>query len=232
MASNVQFDLAGLAIGGDGATGDGIRVGPTPTRNVRIRNGTVTAFVVGIRLVRTTRSEIADVVATQDLSDNIQLRGVTRSRLAGNTATGSVLSNGIVLDSDFNGTDTAFSTANDVIANRSSGNNGSGLVVGEASGNRIFLNAFTENSNDGVNHNSEFADDNVLMWNLVTNNASQGIRLTNLADGQRIRFNISLNNTEGDMQDNSAPAVCQNTWEHNVFVTDNEGDGPDAGCIQ
>ena len=41
--------------------------------------------------------------------------------------------------------------------------------------------------------------------------------------------NIAMGNSDVDLNDEGA---CDNTWKKNLFVTDGEGDGPGAGCIQ
>jgi len=49
--------------------------------------------------------------------------------------------------------------------------------------------------------------------------------------GARVEGNTATGNSEFDLRDDNLPA-CVNTWLGNRFVTDNERDGPGAGCIR
>jgi hypothetical protein len=49
----------------------------------------------------------------------------------------------------------------------------------------------------------------------------------------RLEGNRARNNTPFDLIDGNPTATpCANTWRGNSFATDNEGNGPAAGCIR
>ena len=58
-----------------------------------------------------------------------------------------------------------------------------------------------------------------------------GILVDTPATGNRIEGNVATGNSIFDLDDANQPA-CVNTWRGNAFVTDNEGNGPGAGCIR
>jgi CSLREA domain-containing protein len=63
-------------------------------------------------------------------------------------------------------------------------------------------------------------------------NSRTGVNLIGATSGNVIVSNTSLGNGADDMSDSSAPTPCSNTWLTNMFQTDNEQDGPAAGCIR
>jgi hypothetical protein len=57
-----------------------------------------------------------------------------------------------------------------------------------------------------------------------------GIRADAGSTGSLFRGNIATGNSEVDLADQNRP-TCVNAWLGNGFVTDNEGNGPGAGCV-
>jgi parallel beta-helix repeat protein len=71
----------------------------------------------------------------------------------------------------------------------------------------------------------------LLAGNKATNNGGSGIDISLNSDANRVVGNTVTGNRNFDLADNNLPA-CVNTWQGNAFVTDNEGNGPGAGCIR
>jgi parallel beta-helix repeat protein len=71
----------------------------------------------------------------------------------------------------------------------------------------------------------------LLAGNKATNNTGSGIRLSFGSDSNHVVGNAATGNRNFDLADFNLPA-CVNTWQGNTFVTDNEGNGPGAGCIR
>jgi parallel beta-helix repeat protein len=67
--------------------------------------------------------------------------------------------------------------------------------------------------------------------NTATGNREAGIKVVSAATQNAITGNTAQNNSPVDMQDENLPN-CVNKWSGNTFGTDNEGDGPGAGCIR
>jgi hypothetical protein len=59
-----------------------------------------------------------------------------------------------------------------------------------------------------------------------------GIQVTPGSTDNQFLGNTATGNSPGpDLVEGNLPA-CSNSWLANVFVTDNEGNGPGAGCIR
>lgn len=77
-------------------------------------------------------------------------------------------------------------------------------------------------------------DSNTMKLNTVRSTWGSGFRLV---QGRNTLFLANEVSTEQrDPPDHvdiaGGPDACLNTWRHNDFVTDSEGNGPNAGCIQ
>lgn len=122
-------------------------------------------------------------------------------------------------------------TEGNEVRNNVVNNNQSGITVGCGNGlaSKIVVsgNTVTNNSNGIVL--STGTSESTVRNNTVRGNV-RGIFLYD--NGQnRVLDNTSLNNADYDMYDGNLPA-CVNFWTRNTFSSDNEGDGPEAGCIQ
>ena len=78
--------------------------------------------------------------------------------------------------------------------------------------------------------------------NRATGNGGFDLVDENLSGGEPAVARLSGEGSEGDEDASGGGAArqlstavtpaCVNTWQANSFVTDNEGDGPGAGCIR
>ncbi|MCI0415228.1 right-handed parallel beta-helix repeat-containing protein [bacterium] len=105
------------------------------------------------------------------------------------------------------------------------------IQVSESNGLQILNNTCNDNTRGivlGNNLGEAPNNDNTIQGNTTNQNSDIGIFIV-IGTGNVVQGNTSLNNTSSDMWDNF---LCENTWTSNTFVTDNEGDGPGAGCIQ
>ena len=67
----------------------------------------------------------------------------------------------------------------------------------------------------------------------MTGNGGVGIQVNQGSVGNRLMGNVASGNGTDLADFNPVTAAgCANTWLGNVFVTDNEGNGPGAGCIR
>jgi parallel beta-helix repeat protein len=106
-----------------------------------------------------------------------------------------------------------------------------GIQLQESDHLQIFNNTSNDNVNYGIALGNNLGeppnDDNNIRGN-TTNRNGIGIIIV-IGTGNTLRTNTSLENTDTDMWDNF---LCENSWSLNTFVTDIEGDGPGAGCVQ
>ena len=96
----------------------------------------------------------------------------------------------------------------ELVGNRTAGNRGGGIVLSASTGARV----------DG---------------NTATGNRGSGIEVGPGATGNRLAGNRAIGNAGLDLTgENLSADPCPNAWRDNRFATDNEGDGPGAGCIR
>jgi parallel beta-helix repeat protein len=108
--------------------------------------------------------------------------------------------------------------------------NGVGIGLRDSRHARLRGNALTGNS-IGIDVFATTASqirDNAI---LSEGGAGLGIDLSSGATGNLVQRNTAQGHFL-DLRDENLPAACVNTWRDNTFATDNEGDGPGAGCIQ
>lgn len=77
-------------------------------------------------------------------------------------------------------------------------------------------------------------DRNQIRGNVMTSSWVDGLTLVS---GERNVFSHNQVTAEKEnppevVDINGGLTACKNTWRHNEFTTDSEGDGPTAGCIQ
>jgi len=219
-ADNVVLNLNGRTLTGTG-TGSGVFAQGTvanPTlEGLRIENGTVAGFDDGVFVTEVPGARLTRMTARDNDIVGIEVMYSPGARVEGSTLTGNTrgfylyscdgcrLTGNRVTDSEFFGLDLSGSTGARVEGNTWTGNGYDGIDLDGAYGTRVGDNTITGNSRVGINVDSN----------------STGNRL----EGNRASGNIF------DLADENHPA-CVNTWRGNKFVTDNEGDGPKAGCIR
>jgi parallel beta-helix repeat protein len=248
--TDVNFDLKGFTISGDG-TGAGILVFPPEAlHGVYIHGGTVMGFGTGIGIVGTSLSfrhpglivfHVNDMTITGN-GAGIVLFETGFGHFSGNTISGNVLGVSISLsgENQFNG-------------NTISGNQGMGVRFFSAFfGNQFNSNSVTDNGGGGFDlQPPAFGGcfENLISSNDISRNGGFGVRLFhhncatvlgNTVNGNpvgiqilgglgssfnTIQSNTALGNTTFDLQDDS-PDCGTNTWRSNIFGTANQG------CIQ
>jgi parallel beta-helix repeat protein len=105
-----------------------------------------------------------------------------------------------------------------------------GIIV-QGDDNRISYNTCTGNRYGGIV--LEAGTRNRVHNNRCSKNAIVGIQVIAFGDtfGNTFTKNFAVQNGVNDLNDVYLPN-CFNLWTENWFQTDNEGDGPTAGCIQ
>lgn len=248
-ASGVHLNLRGHTISGPGCSGPstfGILVSGS---DVHIINGTAKTLTGGLQvqgspgvpaahnhLSNLTLRESCTGLVLRDANDN----HVNGSNISANAGEGVRL-----LDANHNVIDSNVINDNDPLGG---GVAGGGLLLENSDDNTITSNEFSRNGNFGVrsfgsNHNTirgntikesrgagivASDNNNTIQSNRVTGN-SPGIQLDLVASGNFVYRNRALQNLGFDLTDTD----CNNNiWTNNIFETDNEGNGPGAGCIQ
>ena len=108
-----------------------------------------------------------------------------------------------------------------------------GIEVESLTSARIAANTVTGNGDDGIDLQGEEADGNRVQGNKTIGNDDNGIVVDAGSTGNHFEGNQAAGNPGLDLEDVNLPAnPCPNTWRGNDFVTDNEGNGPGAGCIR
>jgi parallel beta-helix repeat protein len=234
-ADNVVLNLNGRTLTGDdsgyGVLAEGTDANPT-LEGLRVENGAVRGFRFdGVSIEDAPGARVAGVTATDNRFKGILVRHSPGARVEGNTA-GDNGGTGLQLDP---------CDSCRVLGNRATGNADVGIVLLDGTGTRLESNTATGNGDDGIRLQTD-ADGNLVRGNTLTDNGGNGLELDsgatdNLLEGNRATGNGTGTGSEGDFDladenlDDDPPA-CVNTWRGNTFVTDNEGDGPGAGCIQ
>ena len=127
-----------------------------------------------------------------------------------------------------------------VRGNRSVRNRNDGLELG-TSGQGVTKstferNTFSNNGANGINIQGGGAQDNQISRNTIRDNGEEGLYVGPDEQDNRLTRNIVRGNGGPDLVDRNLtvfdPPRCVNIWQRNNFVTDNEGDGPGAGCIR
>ncbi len=183
--------------------------------------------LAGIVLRETTDTVVEDNVVRRTRTAFDIRDFVDRNTLRRNTAVGNTL--GLEL-----GEDAFDNTVEDNVFRDSLDDN---VQIGDHSErNRIAGNLITGGGSEGLDVRNIRAVDNLFVGNQIRGNDGHGINLPKSEAGNVFRANVVLGNgglTGGfDIFDEWLPDECLHTWEDNVFETDNEGDGPSAGCIR
>jgi parallel beta-helix repeat protein len=248
-ASNVDLDLGGHTLSGDGS-GDGIHVqGASPVYNVSIHRGTVQRFADGIFLgFFALNCTISSVTASQNTDIGIFLSHANGNTVLGNTIsqTGAGNGTGISLDASNGNTVTGNtasgnyagidvsdnSTGNTVSRNTATANRGQGIrLLFGATQNTIQENTCSGNGtgisvgafgNDGVNQNT-------IQNNTVSRNFL-GILVEQNCSGNTLQGNTVMPSFDVDVEDDS-PGCDSNHWLNNRFVTFRVAGGSDGGCL-
>ena len=245
-ASGVHLDLAGFTLTGPGdppGQGDSDGVRAEGVNDLHITGGALVAFDDGIDMVNVSNLRVTNVNVTGNSHAGMVLDNVDDSRITGCDASNNFAQGiGIGIGSDdnevigntasFNGTDgvTFFGSSNNrnrIIGNTTTGNGKSGIDPS------VGVDQLVQGNTVTGNHTGIFVpfDETTatIVGNVVTGNAT-GIH-AGVSFGSRIQGNLVLGNSIVDMRDDNLPD-CVNNWKGNTFVTDNEGDGPGAGCIR
>jgi parallel beta-helix repeat protein len=228
-ADNVVFNLNGRTLTGDG---DGVGVSAEgseadPITGLRVENGTVRGFFDGVRVGNAPGARVANVTATGNDDDGIEVYASPGARIEGNTLTGNGF--GLLVDGCEGGCR---------IAGNRVADNGRGILIRDATGARIEGNTATGNGSDGIALSGDASTGNQVRGNTATGNGESGIEVEVDSTGNTLEGNTATGNDadrdgDPDLVDRNLPAdPCPSTWRGNNFVTDNEGDGPSAGCIR
>jgi parallel beta-helix repeat protein len=245
--------VSGVRIsGGDGSAvrGFGVGINLSAVSNSRVTGITVTGNFQGITIQSSANNNISGNTISNNTSTGVLLGDSANNRFATNTVTnnggqgyilqfgsdGNVIvandislntNQGVLIQNDSNGN----TILNSVISN-TSGALPIGVGVTDSSDNLIRGNTVNENVlGIRIAVASALATGNIVQNNTVNDNSSSGIAVFSGATGNTIQANTALGNDVQDLFDENLPS-CVNTWKNNTFATDNEGDGPGAGCIQ
>jgi parallel beta-helix repeat protein len=196
----------------------------------------------GIHIQSSTRTQLENSTIAGNFDHGIFSTGSTRLRMFGLTINQN--RHGIIVDQSFE----PLMKGNHVLDNFVLG-----IGISCGIGGKVRYNTVSGNS-DGISVGcGEVPMKGILIdGNLVTGNQT-GIGLTNVTDStvrgntllDNYRYGIlvgtdsivnrlernNVTNSGIDLYDGNLPS-CLNTWKNNSFNSDNEGDGPDAGCIQ
>jgi parallel beta-helix repeat protein len=229
-ADNVRLDLGGRTLTSTAAgTGTGVRAEGSeedPITGLRVENGTVTGFSLGVVLVRapgTRLTRLTGVTAAGDGSGGIGIlvNSSPDARIENNRATG--FDEGI--SAGGRGCDRCRITGN-----RATGNADEGIILSPATGARVVANV-ADGNGFGIYLDSSGNDGNLVQGNTARGNTESGIYVGRGSTGNQLLGNLATGNGGVDLEDDNLPA-CVNAWLGNTFVTDNEGNGPGAGCIR
>jgi parallel beta-helix repeat protein len=229
-ADNAVLNLNGHTLTGSGS-GAGVRAEGTEANStiegLRVENGTVTGFIDGILLDNTPGARVTSVVA-QGNAEGIVADGCAGCRFENNRAN----SNSV------DGFDVTNGPGVQLRGNTANGNGDDGIEIDGISpsivveGNTANGNATDGFGGAGIDLDSGDVDNGRVRGNTTSNNNRNGIEVNFRATGNLLEGNRATGNANTDLVDFNLPQACVNTWRGNRFVTDNEGDGPGAGCIQ
>jgi parallel beta-helix repeat protein len=252
-ASNVRLDFGRFMLTGQSLP-DTAGIRAENVSGLRVSGGALVAFDFGVLMNTVSDVRLENLRVTNSPGDGMELTNIDASAITGCVASDNVGS-GIEIRADFSQEPFLGSDDNVVQANTTSNNIDGIRFVGSVNKrNRIIGNIVAGNSDDGIDlgGTNQVVQGNTVMGNqigifapqaanvtirgnTVTRNGNLGILLggssTIPAVGGLIQGNLSLANGTLDMSDGNLPA-CLNRWKGNTFETDNEGDGPGAGCIQ
>jgi parallel beta-helix repeat protein len=225
-ADNVVLNLNGNTLtsdsgGGDGVLAEGTDANPT-LEGLRVENGTVAGFSDGILLDNTPGARVTSVVAQGNADAGIEVDGCAGCQFLGNRLNG----NGYGIY--------AVDCADCRIAGNHANDSDSDGITILGTSPRFRIESNTANGNeDGIDLQDAGtgAENGRIVGNTTNNNTDNGIDVFAGWTGNRIEGNRATGNSNPDLNDDNLPD-CVNTWRGNRFVTDNEGDGPSAGCIQ
>lgn len=251
-ADDVTLDLKGHTITGNADTGNHDNLGiwlrgteAAPRRNVHVTNGALSGFHFALWL----DYSINGGVSNMNLSGNrggIGLNGSTDNVIKQNNSSNNSVSNGVGILLQ------RHSDRNDLVENVCNNNFFQGIFLNGSAGgnseNNLLSNTCNENGLVGIwltmgSNRNNLVNNITMKNNALGASPNGGIGLgfpgssENITSGNVIVSNTLMDNTRDDPQswdafDNS---LCENLWQGNEFVVDNElgGDaGPDVGCIQ
>jgi len=146
--------------------------------------------------------------------------------------TGAQIIGNVISDAEEIGIQVIQNSSGNIRANIVNRSGLTGIHLAESNDMEILNNTSNDGGGAGIALGNNLGeapnDNNNIRGNTTNNNGDIGIFIV-IGTGNTLRSNTALANTTADMWDNF---VCENTWSSNTFVTDNEGDGPGAGCIQ
>jgi parallel beta-helix repeat protein len=248
-SSNVRLNLNGKTITGPRWRDYcfwkyGVEVAPG-VKNIGITNGTIQKFEHGIKIWRNvTQVHISRVNLTLNCengidadSSGLEYHTYAYVRAWKNDKDG-ICSKGkyhqfcynCVHENGRNGID-ADVDYSEFACNTAAENEDDGLDV-KGYKNIFWANTACFNKGHGI---KLYGDGNGLAKNRTSGNYGDGIRLVRGSRDNILKWNVAYENQEHDLHDGNldrSPPACVNTWTQNYFTTDNEGDGPGAGCIR
>ena len=227
-ANNVNLNLDGHVLAGPISTSAdcgldvlGIEINGS---NVTINNGVLIRFRLGIRAFFGQGHNMSNLTVMGNCG-GIQLFHSNKNVIAGSSLSGNY--NSGVQFVNANGNRLSNSLVNNNGSVTLGGNHG--IFLENSSSNVINGNEVSANRNArGIRLIS--SNDNEIRNNTIIGNSEEGIRIDDDGSNRNVmRANRAIFN--GIDFGDSNP-MCINEWTNNTFYTDNEGDGPGAGCIQ
>lgn len=252
-ADNITLDLGGHTLfGAPSSTAPGILVeapftSPSAT-GVRIRNGSVTGFGIGVSILRSVDNVVERLLVAGNHCHGIQLLGIGGGPFP---ATRNVVRENVVRANGCAGVDLIQNASGNIVErNQITGNVGSGVRLQPTGPNNsprrniVRHNLIEGNGGDGITESSFF---NTFLGNVIRGNSLDGVRVQAglAAGGSRIegnqllgngrhgvlveRFrsgnevlgNIALANAVFDLADEN-PQCSGTTWAGNTFGTRNQ----------
>jgi parallel beta-helix repeat protein len=216
---------------------------------IEIRSVTITNCELGIALSGTSDAIIENNTITSISEVGIlaipnDFTGADNNRIAGNvivggfegvvsrSTSGTQILNNVISDATELGISVSLGTSHSIEGNVISRSGLVGIQISTSNGLQINNNISNDSGIYGIALGNNLAEDpndsNTIQGNTTNRNGSIGLFIL-IGTGNTVQGNTSMDNDELDMADNFP---CENIWSGNFFVTDDEGDGPGAGCIQ
>lgn len=248
-ASGITLDLGGHTVfGASSSTSSGLLV-ENQRAGVRVRNGTVTGFQLGISGVQVVGSTFEGLIVRNNRCHGIEVLGFGSAGFL-TAARENTMRGNVIRENGCSGVRLfQRSESNLVERNAITGNAGSGVFL-ELTGpnnsprsNTVRQNSITSNGGDGITDQGFF---NTFSGNVIRGNAGNGVNIVNIfggsdtvqgnqvtgngANGIVVRFgrtgvqvvgNTSTGNASVDLVDEN-PQCSGNTWSGNIFGTRNQ----------
>ena len=214
-ASDVTLDGGHYQLSGNGS-GTGIHV--MGGSRVTITRTGITGFSTGIFLENATDNSVADNNVSNNNEHGVDVEGGSGTTLTGNTANFGQY--GIAVGG---------ASRTTLTANTASNNSFIGMIVGGSAGGAVTDNQVNANASDGI---ALAGARDILVSQNTTNGNGMVFGEAGIHVYQSSVHNILIDNTARgnfgfDLEDDTTGAPCQDHWEHNDFVTDN-----DPACIK